>query len=85
MTYRRLWMAAAAAWFTVSVSAPPVLAASSHPHPGAPAFISLAKVQIPQKRLIANNHKTNSAGANTAAPNAAKTNSSLANGVPAKE
>jgi hypothetical protein len=85
MTYRKLWMAAAAAWFTVSVSAPPALAASSHSHPIAPAVISLVKVQIPQKHLVASNHKTDSDGAGATTPNTAKTDSSLANGAQGKQ
>ncbi len=85
MTYRKLWMAAAAAAITVSVSAPPALAASSHAQPATPSVIRLAKVLIPQKHLIAGSHKTDAASTTASGPTTSKTDSGLANGTPTKE
>lgn len=85
MISHKLWLAAVATAVAVSVPAAPVFAAGSFPHKACPTGISLAKIQIPQKRLAATNHKTESAGTNTTAPNTGKTDSGIATDAPGKE
>jgi hypothetical protein len=84
LTYRNSLLVAAATGFGLSVSAPPVQAASRHTLPGYQSDILAAKMVMPLRRLMPAGHKADSASSTVNTNSNTNAESRFANGTETK-